>query len=287
LKVKLYQLSIIKEAMARNLLLKGISYIVLASFIIGAFAYKPTSNSPADPDPQLMHWTVDGTDREALVYIPASATTKPTPVIFVFHGFGGNMQIIHSRLRFDQLWPEAIVVWPQGLITPSERLGDKPGWQLRAGVRNDCDLRFFDTMLKSLKEQYQIDDKRIYATGHSNGGGFTYLLWSARGDVLAAVAPSAAPNPGIVNSLKPKPVIQITGTGDQMVDPGTQLETFSTVLTINSCDTTGKSYAADATYYPSATGNPAVLYKHSGGHVYPQEALPVVVRFFKSIERRE
>ena len=46
-------------------------------------------------------------------------------------------------------------------------------------------------MLARLKTDYKVDDKRIYSTGHSNGGGFTYLLWAARGDVFAAFAPSA------------------------------------------------------------------------------------------------
>ena len=50
-------------------------------------------------------------------------------------------------------------------------------------------------MLTTLKKDYRVDEKRIYATGHSNGGGFTYLLWAARGDVFAAVAPCAAAAP--------------------------------------------------------------------------------------------
>ena len=39
-------------------------------------------------------------------------------------------------------------------------------------------------MLKSLKQDYKVDEKRIFSTGHSNGGGFTYLLWSERPDVF-------------------------------------------------------------------------------------------------------
>jgi polyhydroxybutyrate depolymerase len=139
-------------------------------------------------------------------------------------------------------------------------------------------------MLKSLRESYKVDDKRIYATGHSNGGGFTYLLSAARGNVLAAVAPSAAPNVNIVKSLKPKATIQITGASDPIVDPAKQMDMFNTVRSINGCAPTGEAYATDATYYKSSTGNPVVLYKHSGGHVFPEEAIPVVIRFFKSVQ---
>ncbi|WP_184544798.1 alpha/beta hydrolase family esterase [Mucilaginibacter sp. FT3.2] len=236
-----------------------------------------------------MYWMVDGTDRQALVYIPATAKTDLTPVIFAFHGFGSDMQTMCSQHRFDKYWPEAIIVWPQGLNSPGGRVSvvDKPGWQLRQGTRNDRDLHFFDTMLQSLRANYKVDDKRIYATGHSNGGAFTYLLWATRGNVLAAVAPSAAPTVPTVNSLlKPLPALQITGTNDHLVAPEKQLETFNTVLKVNSCSEEGKTDDTGATYYPSATGNTTILFKHPGGHIYPQEAIPVVIKFFKSVAKQ-
>ena len=37
-----------------------------------------------------------------------------------------------------------------------------------------------------------IDPRRVYAMGHSNGGGFTYVLWAARGDRFAAYGPSSS-----------------------------------------------------------------------------------------------
>jgi len=260
-------------------------FLVILAFTIKAFAgHRQVGNSVTDPNMQVMHWTVDGVDREAIVYIPPSAKTAATPVIFAFHGFGSSMQIMYKSHRFDEFWPEAIVVWPQGLDIPGGRISTeaKPGWQLRAGTSNDRDLHFFDTMLKSMQENYKVDDKRIYATGHSNGAGFTLLLWETRGDILAAVVPSAAPNFNIVKSLQPKPDMQITGETDQVVNPEKQLEMFNTVLKINSCNTVGQNYGGAAMYYSSASGNPTVLYKHPGGHVYPKDAIPVVIRFFKS-----
>ena len=52
-----------------------------------------------------------------------------------------------------------------------------------------------------------MDDKRIYATAHSNGGGFTYLLWAARGERFAAFAPSGSAAPRLLTRFKPKPVL--------------------------------------------------------------------------------
>jgi polyhydroxybutyrate depolymerase len=138
---------------------------------------------------------VDGVAREALLHVPAQAKDKPCPVVFAFHGHGGNMNHSARTFGYHLLWPEAIVIYPQGLNTPgrlTDPEGKKPGWQGSVGDQGDRDLKFFDAMLADLRANHQVDDRRIYSTGHSNGGGFTYLLWAARGDVFAAVAPSAA-----------------------------------------------------------------------------------------------
>ncbi len=52
-------------------------------------------------------------------------------------------------------------------------------------------------------------------TGHSNGGTFTYLLWLARGDVFAAVAPSSAAA-RYAGKLTPKPALIMGGSEDPL-----------------------------------------------------------------------
>ncbi|WP_448700532.1 alpha/beta hydrolase family esterase [Mucilaginibacter sp. AW1-3] len=253
--------------------------LMLLVFALGAMARE------ADPI-QTMRWKVGDTTREAMVYIPAGAKNKLTPVIFVFHGHGGTMRNMFNARGFEKLWPEAIIVAPQGLNTPGQLTDPKgilPGWQKGPGDMHDRDLLFFDAMLKTLRQDYKIDDKRIYATGHSNGGGFTYLLWATRGDVLAAVAPSAAVGFRFANLLKPKPAMHIMGEQDPLVKPEWQKIQYTQVLKLNSCSANGEPYAPQATLYASASGNPVVLYIHPGGHVYPQEANAVVIRFFKSM----
>src|ERR1700679_76467 len=69
---------------------------------------------------QTMEFTVDGVARTALVYIPAAAKTTPAPLVFVFHGHGGNARQVARGFRIDQEWPEAISVYMQGLPTPGQ-----------------------------------------------------------------------------------------------------------------------------------------------------------------------
>ena len=235
-----------------------------------------------------MKWKVGDTTREALVYLPENAKTQSTPVVFVFHGHGGNMQNMYNSRGFDKLWPEAIIVCPQGLNTPGQLTdpqGKVPGWQKGPGDMGDRDLLFFDEIMKTLRHDYKIDEKRIYATGHSNGGGFTYLLWAVRGDLFAAFAPSAAVGGRVIAQLKPKPVMHIMGEKDPLVKPQWQKAMCNQVLKINGCTATGQPYATYATFYPSTKQAPVVLYVHPGGHTYPAEANAVVIRFFKSMAK--
>src|SRR4051812_1317347 len=105
------------------------------------FAICAASFLRAAPADALAHreWTVDGVKREALVYLP-SDTSKPAPLVFVFHGHGGSSNQAARSFRIHELWPEAIVVYPQGLHTPgrlTDPNGEKNGWQAQIGDQND------------------------------------------------------------------------------------------------------------------------------------------------------
>ncbi len=230
-------------------------------------------------------WTVDGTNREALVYIPSQAKRNPAPVVFAFHGHGGSMQNAARSFSYHTRWPEAIVVYMQGLNTPgrlTDPEGKKPGWQSGVGDQGDRDLKFFDSVLASLNSEYHVDAKRLYATGHSNGGGFTYLLWAARGDRLAAVAPSSAAAARTFLQLKPKPVLHVAGEQDPLVKFAWQRQTMDALRKLNQCGE-GQPWEGErgCTIYPSPLGAPVVTFIHPGTHQFPAAAPAIIVKFFK------
>jgi polyhydroxybutyrate depolymerase len=228
-------------------------------------------------------WKVDGIVREALVYAPPQAATNPSPVVFAFHGHGGSMQNAARTFALHRLWPEAIVVYPQGLKTPgrlTDPEGKRAGWQPAAGEQGDRDLKFFDAMLASLKEDYHVDGKRLYATGHSNGGGFTYLLWAARGDRFAAFAPSSAVASRNLGKLKPAPVLHVAGQNDELVKFAWQKLTMDMLRRLNQCGE-GKEWGKWCTEYPSKVGAPVVTFIHPGTHQFPAEAPAAIVKFFQ------
>ena len=245
----------------------------------------------AGPSPK--EWTVGGVKREALVSAPASAKDRPAPVVFAFHGHGGTMKNAARTFAYHRHWPEAICVYMQGLPTPGKLTdpeGKRPGWQHNRGEQGDRDLKFFDAVLKSLKAEYKIDDKRIYATGHSNGGRFTYLLWAERGDVFAAVAPSGSPAGGLFKDLKPKPCLHVAGEKDQLVSFASQKRTMDVIRKINGCGETGKPWDKSGTLtgteYPSTAGSPLVTLIYPGPHRFPSEDAPkLIVKFFQQHRR--
>jgi polyhydroxybutyrate depolymerase len=235
--------------------------------------------------PERVEWDVDGVKREALVAAPEKSTEKGAPAVFVFHGHGGTMQRFAQNFAIHRHWPEALVIYPQGLLTPgrTDPEGKKPGWQHTKEDQQDRDLKFVDTMLAWLKKNHRIDASRIYSTGHSNGGGFTYVLWANRPEVFAAFAPSSSPATTNLPGLKPHPAMHIAGEKDMVASFAAQQRTMEAIRQINGCVAEGKPWAKDCLLYDSKVGAPVVTLVHAGGHQFPPETPALVARFFQEV----
>jgi polyhydroxybutyrate depolymerase len=156
---------------------------------------------------------VQGFPRRYQVYIPRTrpVTGRERPVVFMFHGSGGNgerfLRISGWRQQADATG--AIAVFPTGLryrVLESGRLSTKwNGFQLPADVSLDekpagypagadwpaDDVGFVDAMVRDLDDRLPIDRSRVYASGFSNGANFVARLAVERSRVLAAAAMSA------------------------------------------------------------------------------------------------
>ena len=239
-------------------------------------------------EPHVMSWTVDDVKREAIVFAPDSRpTTGGSPLVFVFHGHGGTMRPIARRWKYQDAWPEAIVVYPQGLPTSGIRdpEGKLPGWQRLPGEDGDRDLKFFDTMLAALRTKYTVDDNRVYVTGFSNGGAFTYLLWDQRADTFAAVAPCGSLPKEQLRLATPKPAFIVSGEKDPLVKIDEQRKAIDRIRKIDSATADGKPAANGGISYDSEKGTPVETFIHPGAHVVPPSAPRLIVEFFKAHEK--
>jgi poly(3-hydroxybutyrate) depolymerase len=106
---------------------------------------------------------------------------KPVPLLFAFHGLGDSKNFICLYSGFEELARKNgfIAAFPAGL---------EKRWELRPGDDNK-DLLFFDALLDHLAAKYNVDLRRVYASGMSMGGYFSNLLAAKRSERIAAIAP--------------------------------------------------------------------------------------------------
>ena len=232
-------------------------------------------------------WTVDGVKRTALVRVPAGVSGQ-LAVVFGWHGHGGRSTHSAGRWGYAEIDTASILVFPQGLPTVSplvDKEGRMPGWQTSVTSEGGRDIKLFDAILADLKKQHAVDDRRIYSMGHSNGAAFSYLLWQARPEVLAAIGAVAGSLRPDGKPTTPLPVIHVAGENDPLVKFTWQQATFAAVKRFNGCSEEGKPWAKegvlDATIYASTEGAPLVTAIHGGGHEYAKGSTELIVRFFK------
>ena len=156
---------------------------------------------------------VNGTTREYIVYVPENYTgTSSLPLLISFHGLTSNMEFNFNYTNFDQLAESEnfIVVDPNGISNT---------WTVSAN--DDTDIDFIVALLNQLEEDYNIESNRIYSTGMSMGGFFSFSLACRLSDRIAAIASVTGSmyQPAINNCspVKPMPILQIHGTEDGTV----------------------------------------------------------------------
>ncbi len=163
--------------------------------------------------------TVDGV-REFIIYSPVHDCTRAIPAVLVFHaGFGtasGAEDV--SPFQAEANKAGSWIVYPNGIDRKwnDGRVGDDG-----KSASNVDDVGFVNRILDLLSASERVDMKRIYSTGHSNGGTLSLLLICKLSHRLAAVATNGAALPeGTSNTCKPSrpvPLLMANGTDDNFM----------------------------------------------------------------------
>ena len=183
-------------------------------------------------------------------------------------------------MRFQDVWPRAVVVYMQELPIAShvDPAGLRNGWQQEPGQANDRDLKFFDAVLATIRAKFRV--QRIYVSGFSNGALFSLLLWAKRGKELAGIGVCAGVLLPSVHPTVPRRLIHIAGELDRIAVYSKQVETMALERAIDGCSDDGQAIGFGATRYPSTKGAPVMTVIHRGGHVYPPNASVWILKFF-------
>ena len=166
---------------------------------------------------------VAGLEREYDVYLPSEhEIMEDLPVIINLHGTTGNKTLERSLTEFEPIAEEnkIVMVWPQGSILPTCSVGTQPRWNGNLFDSPD-DVQFISDLIDQVIEDYNVDSKRIYVMGRSNGGFMAYTLACELSEKIAAVASVAGAMTynnmnNFCDSTRVVPVLEIHGTADQI-----------------------------------------------------------------------
>ncbi len=132
-------------------------------------------------------------DREYRVWLPGGYdASRPAPLVLSYHGASGNMgsRVRQDRLSDPRFNTDHLVAYLQGARRdPSDP--SSTTWQGAPGAPAD-DLAYTADVLDAAEAALCVDRARVYATGHSQGGGFVGRLACDDPGLarrLAAVAP--------------------------------------------------------------------------------------------------
>jgi len=263
--------------------------------------------------------------RPYLVHAPSGYdSSKPMPVVIALHGGGGNAEAmakvscpggdLNNSKCLDKLADREgfIVIYPNGTSNPlfkDSRTfnagGGSNGYACISRVacpQNINDVAYVNSLLDDAEVALNIDTRRIYVTGMSNGAAMSHRLACQLPNRITAIAAVGGGNQfSALNNCSPTrgvPILQIHGTADPawpynggvlaggaLFDDGNVIsvdDTISGWVKRNTCSATPstqnlQSTVSDGTsvtkfQYSGCRNNATVvLYKiNNGGHSWPQ-----------------
>jgi polyhydroxybutyrate depolymerase len=243
--------------------------------------------------------------RSYLLHVPPKYDGQAAlPLVLFLHGGGGSAQGAASTYGLSTKADREnfIVVYPDG----TGQLGDRGltwntghccGYALQNNIN---DVGFLKALIEKLQKELKIDSKRIYVTGHSNGGMMSYRLGAELSDILAAIAPVAGSIGGVAATgvlpyvipppTQPISVIAFHGQLDENVkytgghgnntsgsrSDTSVAESIAFWVRANQCAPTAKTEISASqniirdAYAPCANSTEVVLYSiANGGHAWP------------------
>lgn len=164
----------------------------------------------------------DNETRKYVVYVPAVYDGSTlVPLMLNFHGFSMTAKV---QMEYADMRPIAdtagfILVYPEGTL-----LDGSTHWNIKGPTSKSKadDLGFTEALLDQLAKEYEIDEERVYCSGFSNGGFFSFDLACRLSDRIAAIGTVGATMLGdSYNDCEPShptAVITINGTDDSQVN---------------------------------------------------------------------
>lgn len=211
-----------------------------------------------------------GKSRQYFLYVP-DCLTDNRPLIISCHG----MNCDYAGQKNDTQWPNLadtanfVVVYPVGIAGTAWGQSFQTGWDLDGMT----DVNFMLDIISEIKQNYNIDETRVYMSGFSLGGAFTYYMLNKAADKIAAFGPISGYNLMGANtsSSRPVPICEVHGTADNIMSYSgikDYLKKFAQAMKCNMTpeETTGNGYSK-LHYKDGECDTEVILYSVNGrGH---------------------
>lgn len=169
---------------------------------------------------------VGSTTRTIISYAPADLP-RQAPLIIALHGANQDAPYLQGLAKFESVADTAkfVVVYANGV----NRYWDLSG---------TSDIQFMEAIIDSMYSRHHINRQRVYLTGFSMGGMFTYFAANRMADKIAAFAPVSGYPMGGPNasSTRPVPILHTHGTGDDVCVYGPAQSHVEAWAKFNGCD---------------------------------------------------
>lgn len=234
---------------------------------------------------------VDGLTRTYTVNLPPNYyESSGFSLVLALHGGGGSGTQFESTNKLTEKANTAgfIVVYPDGTGTINTWNADRC---CGTAMNNKVDdVKFISNLIDKLTATYKINAKKVYATGHSNGGMLSYRLACELSNKIAAIAPNGCTMVMSTpcNAARPVPILHMHSKLDQHVPylggygngvTGISTPSLDSVFTVwstrNTCTNPKQVVFSNDKYtvtkWLSCTSNASIHYylTNDGGHGWP------------------
>lgn len=148
---------------------------------------------------------IDGDEREYYVHVPQSYTgTNAVPVVIMLHGTSGDGEKFYINSGWKEVGEDEniITVFPSswryciidnGEVKNTTKWNTPPDseYSFCPGQKPRNDIKFLNTIITEISSKYNVNSKRIYLAGFSNGGQMAAKCVIELSDKLAAIAENA------------------------------------------------------------------------------------------------